>query len=107
LSVFVFALIPVTLALNPPDVIVVIVGLSFSVITSAFLLPLLSSFYSSKPSEIPALASMIVAVIVCIVWYLYFYRVYWIYPVVPGLIASFITYAVFWKTERAFSASPA
>jgi SSS family solute:Na+ symporter/sodium/pantothenate symporter len=106
IAVFVFALIPVLLAINPPDIIVVIVGLSFSVITSAFLIPLLSSFYSQKPSEAPALASMIVSVVVCIVWYLYFYRTYWIYPVVPGLIASFITYAVFWKTEKVLTPTP-
>jgi SSS family solute:Na+ symporter/sodium/pantothenate symporter len=104
-SVFAFALLPVVMAINPPDVIVVIVGLSFSVITSAFLIPLLSAFYS-RSSETPALASMIVSVIVCVVWYLYFYKVYWVYPVVPGLVASAVTYAIAMRAERVMKAVP-
>jgi len=105
LSVFVFSLVPVIFALNPPDIIVVIVGLSFSVITSAFLIPLLASFYS-RTTQLPVVSSMIVAVAVCIIWYLYFYKVYWIYPVVPGLAASALTYVVFLRAERAISAAP-
>lgn len=95
LSVFLFALIPLVMAVKPPGYIVTIVGLSFSVITSAFLVPLLAALYMRNPSPIAALVSMIVAVGVAIAWYFMFYRVYWIYPVVPGLVASFLAYAIF------------
>ncbi len=99
LSVFVFALLPLILAVNPPGYIVVIVGLSFSVITATFLIPLVAALYLEKPSKIPAITSMIAAVIVSIAWYLFCYKVYWIYPVVPGLIASVIAYAVSYGIE--------
>jgi len=99
LSVFVFALIPLILAIKPPGYIVVIVGLSFSVITAAFLIPLVAALYLEKPAKMPAIASMIVAVVVSIAWYLLYYKTYWIYPVVPGLIASTIAYAVFYGVE--------
>jgi SSS family solute:Na+ symporter/sodium/pantothenate symporter len=95
LSVFIFALIPLVMAVKPPGYIVTIVGLSFSVITSAFLVPLLAALYLRNPSPVAALVSMIVAVGVAIAWYFMFYKVYWIYPVVPGLIASFVAYAIF------------
>jgi SSS family solute:Na+ symporter/sodium/pantothenate symporter len=95
IAVPVFAVIPLVIAFNPPSYIVEIVGLSFSVITSAFLIPLLMALYTKKPSGIPAIASMIAAVIVCGVWYSTYYKVFWIYPVVPGLIASVSTYALF------------
>jgi SSS family solute:Na+ symporter/sodium/pantothenate symporter len=94
LAVFGFALIPLAVAVNPPDIIVGIVGVSFSVITSAFLIPLLVALYSKRMSSLPVVASMVVAVIVCMVWYFQFYKVYWIYPVVPGLVASAITYGI-------------
>ena len=99
LSVFAFALIPLILAVNPPGYIVTIVGLSFSVITAAFLIPLVTALYSDKPTKIPAIASMIAAVVVSIIWYLLYYKVYWIYPVIPGLIASMVAYAVFYGIE--------
>ncbi|AGK61125.1 transporter, SSS family [Archaeoglobus sulfaticallidus PM70-1] len=100
ISVFAFALIPMIFAINPPDIIVVIVGLSFSVITSAFLIPLLSALYDPEAKEKPALASMIVSVAVCILWYMYFYRTYWVYPVIPGVLASIIVYGVTAKVKR-------
>lgn len=91
-TVILFALIPFALALNPPGYIVEIVGLSFSVITSAFLVPLIFALYSENCRDLPAVASMISAVIACAIWYFTFYKVYWVYPVIPGLIASAVTY---------------
>ncbi len=92
IAVLVFTLLPLAFAVNAP-LIVEIVGVSFSVITAAFLVPLIAALYSSRPSALAASLSMIVAVAVCILWYLYFYKIYWIYPVVPGLAASLIAYA--------------
>ncbi|RLI73271.1 sodium/proline symporter [Archaeoglobales archaeon] len=102
LSVFIFAIVPLILAVNPPGYIVVIVGLSFSVITAAFLIPLVAALYLEKPAKMPAVASMIVAVVVSVAWYLLYYKTYWIYPVIPGLIASIIAYAVFYGVESKF-----
>lgn len=96
LMVLIFSLAPLYIALNPPDIIVGIVGVSFSVITSVFLVPLLGLLYS-KPSSRSILASMIVALAVSVGWYFLYYRTYWIYPVVPGLLASALTYVFFEK----------
>lgn len=95
ISVFVFAVIPLVLAFNPPGVIVKIVGLSFSVITSVFLIPLLAALYSENASKHQVVSSMIAAIIACGVWYFAFYKTYWIYPVIPGLIASALAYLIF------------
>ena len=94
--VVLFALIPLAVAVNPPDVIVAIVGVSFSVITSVFLVPLVAMLYGN-PGKRSVLASMIAALIVSVAWYLMFYRVYWIYPVVPGLLSSALVFAIFEK----------
>lgn len=95
IAVFVFALIPLIFAVNPMGLIVEIVGVSFSVITAAFLVPLLAALYSESPNRTAASASMIAAVVTCVLWYLVYYRVYWIYPVIPGLVASIVVYAAF------------
>lgn len=95
ISVPLLAIIPVLFAVNPPDIIVGIVGVSFSVITSAFLIPLIALLYSKKLKPEAVVASMIVATAVCIIWQVYFYPIYFTYPVVPGLIASAITYSAF------------
>ncbi len=96
IMVVLFTIIPLILAVNPPDVIVAIVGVSFSVITSVFLIPLLGALYSN-PSKNSIIASMIAALLVSVAWFLLFYKKYWIYPVVPGLIASALTYFIFEK----------
>ncbi len=95
IAVFVFALIPLIFAVNPMGLIVEIVGVSFSVITAAFLVPLLAALYSETPNRTAASASMIAAVVTCVLWYLMYYKVYWVYPVVPGLVASIVVYAAF------------
>ncbi len=105
ISVFVFAIIPLIIALKPPGLIVEIVGLSFSVITSAFLIPLLAALYSNDSSSVQISSSMISAVLACGVWYFFFYKKYWVYPVVPGLIASATVYYIFkflrgWRSDR-------
>lgn len=94
LSIFIFALIPLIFAIRPMGLIVEIVGVSFSVITATFLVPLLAALYSKRPNHIAASASMIAAVVTCILWYMMFY-VYWIYPVIPGLVVSTATYTAF------------
>jgi SSS family solute:Na+ symporter/sodium/pantothenate symporter len=94
-SVFLFAAIPVIFAIKPMGPIVEIVGVSFSVITSAFLVPLIACLYSERPNSTAISASMVAAVIASVLWYFYFYKVYWIYPVVPGLLVSIAVFAVF------------
>ncbi|MFN3384448.1 MAG: sodium/proline symporter [Archaeoglobaceae archaeon] len=94
IAVIALALIPVAFAVNPPGIIVEIVGISFSVITSAFLIPLLAVLYAKKVRKVAILASMLVAVLTCVIWQIYFYKTFYTYPVVPGLIASAITFAI-------------
>ncbi len=98
--VFVFALLPVIFAVKPFGVIVEIVGLSFSVITATFLIPVLAALYAKKPSSAAISASMIAAVVTCAVWYRYLFKTYFIYPVIPGLVASAIAYGIFRLLER-------
>lgn len=95
IAVVAFALIPVAFAINPPGIIVEIVGISFSVITSAFLIPLLAMLYAKNVRKVAVIVSMLVAIAVCAMWQVYFYRIYYTYPVVPGLLASAITFAIF------------
>ena len=91
--VVLFALIPLIIAVNPPDVIVAIVGVSFSVITATFLVPLLAALYfNSKPRSV--VLAMVSALITSVAWYMLFYRVYWIYPVIPGLISSAVIFVL-------------
>ncbi|WP_202320477.1 sodium:solute symporter family transporter [Archaeoglobus neptunius] len=94
-SVFLFALLPVVFAVKPMGQIVEIVGVSFSVITSAFLVPLMASLYFERPNPLASSASMIAAVITCVLWYVYLYKTFWIYPVVPGLVVSLLVYVTF------------
>ncbi len=109
ISVIILGVISPLLALNPPGIIVTIVGLAFSVITSAFLIPLLVGLYSKRPSKIGALLSMIVSVVSCIIWQIFFYKKLFIYPVVPGLIMAFLFYylgALLSRPEKEEAASP-
>lgn len=94
ISVIVLGLISPILALNPPGIIVTIIGSAFSVITSTFLVPLLAGLYSKNPSKTGALFSMVSAVITCMIWEAFFYRRLFIYSVVPGLIISTIFYYI-------------
>lgn len=93
-AVVALALIPIAFAINPPGIIVEIVGISFSVITSAFLIPLLAMLYAKNVNKVAVVASMLIATAVCVVWQVYFYKTLYVYPVVPGLIASAITFAI-------------
>ncbi len=93
-----FAAIPIYLAvlmLEKGRIIVEIVGTAFSIITSAFLAPLVIGLYWNRGSAFGASVSMILSTITCIIWYLKFYKVYWIYPVVPGLIVGITSYIIF------------
>uniref|UniRef100_A0A7J2TII1 Sodium/proline symporter n=1 Tax=Archaeoglobus fulgidus TaxID=2234 RepID=A0A7J2TII1_ARCFL len=95
IAVVVLALIPVYFAVSPPGIIVEIVGISFSVITSAFLIPLISALYAKNVKKSAVIASMLVAIAACIIWQAFFYRALFIYPVIPGLLASAITFLAF------------
>ncbi len=98
IATVIFAAIPVYLAvlmLEKGKIIVDIVGTAFSIITSAFLAPLIIGLYWKRGSAFGASISMILSTATCIVWYLKFYKVYWIYPVVPGLIVGILSYIIF------------
>lgn len=94
LSVVFLGLISPILALNPPGIIVTIIGSAFSVITSAFLVPLIAGLYSKRPSKGGAVLSMIGAIVTCMIWEAFFYRKYFVYSVVPGLLVSSIFYYI-------------
>lgn len=94
-AVVALALIPIAFAVNPPGIIVDIVGISFSAITSAFLVPMLAMLYAKRVRKAAVIASMLVAIAICVVWQAYFSKTFYIYPVVPGLIASAVTFALF------------
>ncbi len=90
-----FGVVPLILAINPPDVIVGIVGVAFSVLSSAFFAPIIAGLYLKRVSRSAALASIISASVVCIVWHFVFYSTYFIYPIVPGLVAGVLAYVIF------------
>lgn len=100
LAVLVLGCVAPVLALNPPGIIVTIVGLSFSVIASVFTVPLLAGLYLEKPSRTGALAAMILSAITCVGWQMFFFRSTWIYPVVPGLCAALAAYGTVHAAER-------
>jgi len=88
-----FAIVPLLIAIKPPGIIVTIVGVSFSVITATFLVPLLAALYTNAKSR-SVIASMVVALVVSVLWYVLYYKTFWIYPVVPGLVASAVTFLI-------------
>lgn len=95
LSTILFGMIPLILAANPPDLIVGIVGVAFSVISSAFFAPLIGGLYLKRVSKAGAVASVVAAAVTCVVWQYFLYPVYFIYPIVPGLIVGTVIYLVF------------
>ncbi len=106
ISVVILGLISPILAINPPGIIVTIVGLAFSVITAAFLVPLVAGLYSQHTTKVEAIITMVTSVVVCIVWQLFYYKKYFIYPVIPGLIASFIAYYITSSLRKATQLKP-
>lgn len=90
-----FGAVPLLLALNPPDVIVGIVGVAFSAISSAFFAPLVGGLYLRRTSKLGATASVIAAASTCIVWQLKFYTASFVYPVIPGLVVGVLVYLAF------------
>ena len=82
------------IAIKPPAVVVVLVGLSFSVIGSAFLSPLVGGLYWRGGTALGAAWSMILSTASCIIWYIFLYRKTWIYPILPGLIVGIGTYLI-------------
>ncbi|KMY67083.1 pantothenate permease [Desulfocarbo indianensis] len=94
------AIIPFLIAINPPAVVVVLVGLSFSVIGSAFLAPLMGGLYWKGGTSAGSTVSMVLSTVSCIIWYIFYYRTTWIYPILPGLIVgvgSYILVSLFTK----------
>ncbi|MDH7555308.1 MAG: sodium:solute symporter family transporter [Candidatus Methanosuratincola sp.] len=90
-----FGVIPLLLALNPPDLIVGIVGVAFSAISSAFFAPLIGGLYLRRASRLGATASVISAALTCIIWQLYFYTASFVYPIIPGLLVGILVYLTF------------
>ncbi|MEN3006980.1 MAG: sodium/proline symporter [Candidatus Methanosuratincola petrocarbonis] len=90
-----FGAVPLMLALNPPDIIVGIVGVAFSAISSAFFAPLIGGLYLKRGSRLGAIASVISAALTCIIWQLYFYSSSFIYPIIPGLLVGILVYLIF------------
>nr|WP_231714252.1 sodium/solute symporter [Desulfosarcina ovata] len=73
-SSIVLAIVPFVIAINPPEVVVVLVGLSFSIIGSAFLSPLVGGLYWKGGTAAGATWSMVLSTISCILWYVFLYN---------------------------------
>lgn len=93
-SSILLAIVPFIIAINPPEVVVVLVGLSFSIIGSAFLSPLVGGLYWKGGTAAGATWSMILSTTSCIVWYIFLYKKLWIYPILPGLVIGIVSYLV-------------
>lgn len=93
--------VPFLLAIKPPGIVVMIVGLAFSVIGSAFTAPLLIGLYWRGGTAHGAWMSMILSTITCIWWTLTYYQTLWIYPIIPGLIVGIASFVVIsWFTKK-------
>ncbi|MEJ5293000.1 MAG: hypothetical protein WHS82_05300 [Candidatus Methanosuratincola sp.] len=95
-----FGAVPLLLAVNPPDVIVGIVGVAFSAISSAFFAPLIGGLYLKRASRLGAIVSVVAAASTCIIWQIYFYSSSFVYPVVPGVLVGTLVYVAFYVGSR-------
>ncbi|MEN3035259.1 MAG: sodium/proline symporter [Candidatus Methanosuratincola sp.] len=95
LATILFGVVPLLLALNPPDVIVGIVGVAFSAISSAFFAPLIGGLYLKRSSRLGAIASVISAALTCVIWQLFFYSNSFVYPIIPGILVGALVYLAF------------
>jgi len=84
----IFAVIALLLALYPTGIIVEIVGAAFGTIFVCFVGPVTIGLYWKGATKAGAIASMIAGLIIWLLWYLFLYRVTWIYPVVPALAVA-------------------
>ena len=84
----VFAVISLALTLIQTDIIVEIVGAAFGTIFVCFLGPVTIGLYWKGATKAGAIASMISGLIVGLFWYIFLYKVTWIYPVIPALAVS-------------------
>ncbi len=87
-----FAAISILLAVNPPGIIVEIVGVAFGTIFACFIGPVTIGLYWRKASKTGAVASMISGLVVSLLWYVILYRTTWIYPVIPAIAFSLIIF---------------
>ena len=83
-----FALISLALALVRIGIIVEIVGAAFGTIFVCFLGPVTIGLYWKGATKAGAIASMVSGLVVGLLWYIFLYRVTWIYPVIPALAIS-------------------
>ena len=93
-ATLVLGILPLLFAINPPGIIVVIVGTAFSVIGSAFTAPLFIGLYWRGATAAGAWISMILATITCVWWHFTYYQQLWIYPIVPGLIVGILSFLI-------------
>ncbi|MHC1627330.1 MAG: sodium:solute symporter family transporter [Candidatus Nezhaarchaeales archaeon] len=84
----VFAVISLALTLIQTDIIVEIVGAAFGTIFVCFLGPVTIGLYWKGATKAGAITSMISGLIVGLFWYIFLYKVTWIYPVIPALAVS-------------------
>ncbi len=87
-----FAVIPIPIAMIGGGVIIDIVGAAFGTIFACFVGPVTIGLYWEKASREGAIASMLLGAITGIVWYIYLYRVTWIYPTVPATAIALISF---------------
>lgn len=87
-TVAVFALLPLPIALIDNKLIIDIVSASFGTIFACFIGPVVLGLYWRKSSKEGAVASMIAGALIGIIWYIYMYRTTWIHPTIPAATIS-------------------
>ncbi len=88
LTPILFAIIALVLAIQPTGIIVEIVGAAFGTIFVCFVGPVTIGLYWKGATKAGTIVSMIAGLIVGLGWYLFLYRVTWIYPVIPALAVA-------------------
>ncbi|MDI9644322.1 MAG: sodium/solute symporter [Candidatus Verstraetearchaeota archaeon] len=87
-SPIIFAAVSLVLTLLQTGIIVEIVGAAFGTIFVCFLGPVTLGLYWKGATKAGAIVSMISGLVVGLAWYLFLYKVTWIYPVIPALAVS-------------------
>lgn len=89
-----FSLLPLPIVTIESGIIVEIVGAAFGTIFACFIGPIVLGLYWNKASKEGTIFSMISGAITGIVWYIYVYRITWIYPTVPATAVALFTFVV-------------
>lgn len=79
----------VLLALNPPATVLVITSFAWSILASAFFVPLVAGIHWRKATKLGAIVSMLGGGSVALIWF-YLQQPLGLHPVIPGLLSSIL-----------------